>query len=164
VDRLVQPRLNKLLGSSDGFSPDGSLGQAGRAAAFWAIAPTLLLAVAALCLLCHAGRLLDLACCMLVPRIGAPKRWAAEACVAFAFVILFMAWRTPQSAAPDAVSCLGSGSGCNGGTAASVLWPIGSTLRNVVLFGYDFGYDPASAGDLSETALAPLLPGVQPRR
>jgi hypothetical protein len=163
VDRLVQPRLNDLLASPDGFAPDGSRGQAGRAAAYWAIAPALLFAVAVICILWHVGRLLDLVCCILLPRIRARKRWAAEGCVAAAVVILFVAWPPPHPATRNSASCSGSGGGCNGNIAAIMLWPIGSTMRNVILFGCDFGYDAASAGDLSETALEPLLPRVQPR-
>jgi hypothetical protein len=152
VDRLVQPRLADLLGSPDDFAPDGSRGQAGHAAAYWVIVPALLLAVTVLGILWHASRLLDLACSMLLPRIVAPKRWAAEACVVVAIVILFVAWRPQHIGEP-----------LRPGSAISVLRPIGSTLRNVVLFGFDFGYNPAFAGDLSETAIEPLLPRVQPR-
>ena len=71
VDRLVQPRLADLLGSPDDFAPDGSRGQAGRAAAYWVTVPALLLAVTVLGILWHAGRLLDLGCSMLLPRIVA---------------------------------------------------------------------------------------------
>jgi hypothetical protein len=152
VDRLVQPRLADLLGSPDDFAPGGSRGQAGRAAAYWVTVPALLLAVTVLGILWHAGRLLDLACSMLLPRIVAPKRWAAEACIVVAIMILFVAWR-PQHA----------GEALRPGSVISVLGPIGSAVRNVVLFGFDFGYDPAFAGDLSETAIEPLLPRVQPR-
>jgi hypothetical protein len=158
VDRLVLPRLNDLLESPDEFVPPGNRSQAGRAAGYWAIAPALLLAVAVLCILWHAGRLLDLACRILLPRIGAPKRWAAEACVAAAVVILLLAWRTPHPATQSAISCSGPGGGCT--SAVSALWPIGSTLRNVILFDFDFGYESVSASDLSETALEPLLPRV----
>jgi hypothetical protein len=161
VDRLVQPRLNDLLESPDEFVPPGNRSQAGRAAGYWAIGPALLLAVAVLCILWHAGRLLDLACRILLPRIAAPKRWAAEACVVAAVVILFVAWRVPHLTGQSAISCSGPGAGCT--SAVNVLQPIGSTLRNVILFGFEFGYDSASAGDLSETALESLLPRVQPR-
>ena len=123
VDRLVQPRLADLLGSPDDFAPDGSRGQAGRAAAYWVTVPALLLAVTVLGILWHAGRLLDLGCSMLLPRIVAPKRWAAEACIVIAIMILFLAWR-PQHA----------GEALRPGSVISVLGPIGSALRNVVLF------------------------------
>jgi hypothetical protein len=152
MDRLVQPRLNDLLDSPDVFAPDGSRQTAGRAAAYWAVAPALLLAVSVLCILWHAGRLLDLACCVLLPRLGAPKRWAAEACVAAAVVLMFVTWRTPHPAGA-----------VQSGSAVSVLGPIGTTLRNSIFFGFNFGYDPASAGDLSQTAIEPLLPRVPPR-
>jgi hypothetical protein len=154
VDRLVQPRLNDLLDSPDRFAPDGSRGQAGHAAAYWAVVPALLLAVAVLGVLWHAGRLLDLACCILLPRIAAPKRWAAEACAAAAVVILFMAWPTPHP---------GGAATVQSSRALGVLGPIGSTLRSAILFSFNFGYDPAMAGDLSETAIEPLLPRPQPR-
>jgi hypothetical protein len=152
VDRLVQPRVSDLLDSPEIFAPDGVRGQAGHAAANWVIAPALLLAVSVLCILWHAARLLDLASCVLLPRIAAPKRWAALACAAAAVVMLFVASYTPHPS-----RALQSSS------AVSVLGPIGTTLRNTILFGFDFGYDPASAGDLSETGIEPLLPRVQPR-
>jgi hypothetical protein len=107
-----------------------------------------------LCILWHAGRLLDLACCILLPRIAAPKRWAAEACAAAVVVILFMAWPMPHSGGAPTVQS---------SRTVSVLGPIGSTLRSAILFGFDFAYDPAMAGDLSETAIEPLLPRPQPR-
>jgi hypothetical protein len=153
VDRLVQPRLNDLLDSAAIFAPDGVRGQAGHAAAYWVIAPALLLAVSVLCILWHAVRLLDLVGCVLLTRLGAPKRWAAEACVAAAVVILFVAWQTPHP----------SGT-LQSGSAVSVLGPVGTALRNTILFGFNFGYDPASAGDLSETGIEPLLPRVQPKQ
>jgi hypothetical protein len=152
VDRLVQPRLNDLLDSPDRFAPDGSWGQAGRAAAYWVIVPSLLFTVALVCILWHAARLFDLACSILLPRVIAPRRWAAEACLAAAVVILFLGWRTPQ---PTGAT--------QSGSTTSVLWPIGSTLRNAILFGFDFGYDAGSAGDPGEAALEPLLPRVPPR-
>ena len=157
VDRLVQPRLSDLLDSPDRFAPDGSSGQAGRAAAYWVIVPALLFAVAVVCILWHAVRLFDLACSILLPRVVAPKRWAAEACVAAAVVILFLGWHTPQPT-PQPTGATQSGS------TVSVLRPIGSTLRNAILFGFDFGYDAGSAGDPSEAALEPLLPRVPPRQ
>jgi hypothetical protein len=170
VDRLVQPRLNDLLDTPDRYAPAGSRGQAGRAAAEWAITPAVLFAAAVLCILWHAGALLDLLGRIMLPRLRAPKRWAAEAFVA-AVVILFLMWRSSQPAeaiqsgnlAHSSVACSDAGAGCNTGGAASVLWLIGSTLRNAILFGCDFGYADASAGDLSDTALEPLLPRVQPR-
>ena len=152
VDRLVQPRLNDLLDSPDRFAPDGSWGQAGRAAAYWVIVPALLFAVAVVCILWHAARLFDLACSILLPHVVASKRWAAEACLAAAVVILFLGWRSPQ---PTGAT--------QSGSTTSVLWPIGSTLRNAILFGFDFGYDAGLAGDPSEVALEPLLPRVPPR-
>ena len=116
------------------------------------IAPALLLAVSVLCILWHAVRLLDLVGCVLLTRFGAPKRWAAEACVAAAVVMLFVAWQTPHP----------SGT-VQSGSAVSVLGPVGTALRNTILFGFNFGYDPASAGDLSATGIEPLLPRNQPR-
>jgi hypothetical protein len=152
VDRLVQPRLNDLLDSPDSFAPDGSRQQAGRAAAYWVVAPSVLLAVSVLFILWHAGRLLDLGCRILLPRISGPKRWAVEVFVAAAIVTLFVAWRTPDPSEDNRSS-----------DSVSMLGPVGATLRNAVLFDFDFGYDAAFAGDLSETAIEPLLPRAQSR-
>ena len=54
-------------------------------------------------------------------------------------------------------------SGCETGSAVRVLWAVGSGLRKVILADFDFGYSPAAAGDLSGTALEPLLPRVPSR-
>jgi hypothetical protein len=171
VNRLVQPRLNDLLSSPDGFVAGGSHGQAGHAAIHWAITPALLLGVAVLCILWHTVRLLDLACRILLPRIGASRRRVAEACVAaFLIVIVTVAWNTPNRGADQssgamqsAESCSGPKTACTASSTIRVMWAIGSGLRNVVLAGFDFGYNPASAGDLSATGLEPMLPQVQPR-
>jgi hypothetical protein len=170
VDRLVRPLVDDLLDAPDRFGLDASQGQAGQAAIRWAIAPGLLLGVAMLCIFWHGGRLLDLACRVLLPRIGAPKRWAAEACVA-ALVILIMAWPTPHragviasgSATQSAGACADAESGCETGIAVRVAWAVGSGLRKVILADFDFGYSPAAAGDLSGTALELLLPRVPSR-
>jgi hypothetical protein len=114
----------------------------------------LLLGVAMLWILWHGGRFLDFACRILLPRISRPTLWAMEACVA-ALLVLILAWPAPQSAGATA-----SGSTTRG---ERVLWAVGSGLRRVILADFDFGYNPAAAGDLSGTALESLLPRVQSR-
>jgi hypothetical protein len=170
IDRLVEPSLDDLLAAPDAFAPSGAHAQAGRAAAFWVSVPAVLLDVAVLCILWHAVRLVDLICCLLLPRVRAPRRWAAEACVAVAAVILFMTWRTPHSGSSGAArpvatvsgadACSATGGDCDAGAAVGLLRPVGATMRNIVLFGFDFGYDPGADGDAGEDALGPLLPRI----
>ena len=172
IDRLVQPRLDDLLAAPDAFAPDGAHAQAGRAAASWVTVPAVLLDVAVLCILWHAVRLIDLVCCLLLPRLRAPRRWAAEACVAAAVVILFVTWRAPHTASHGAMrsaasvsgtdACSAAGGDCGANGAVGLLRPVGATLRNIVLFGFDFGYDPGTDGDSGEDALGPLLPRIPP--
>ena len=171
ANRIVQPLLQDLLGAPGRFAGDGSLAPAGHAAAHWAIAPALLFAAAVLGSLWHAGVLLGLTGRIALPRIGAGKRWIVQVGVAVAVVILLVAWRTPSpvaaippgSSAGAATSCPSAGSICRTGRLVDVLWPIGAALRTVLLFGFDFGYDQAAAGDLTGTFLEPLLPRAQPR-
>jgi hypothetical protein len=168
VDRLVQPQLNVLSDSSATFAPSGRQSPAGHAAAYWALVPALLLGVAMLCILWHAVRLVDLTWRILLPRMATSKRWAAQACLA-AIVILALAFLhraggiQTASATQDAGACFSPDGGCNAGCGVGVLRAIGSGIRNIVLVGFDFGYNPALASDLTETALEPLLPPVQPR-
>jgi hypothetical protein len=168
VDRLVQPLVNALLDSPDPFAPDGGRAQAGHAAVGWVTVPALLLCVTMLCIFWHGGRLIDLGCRILLPRIGAAKRRAAEAAVA-AVVILLVAWPTAHragtipsnGATQGAAAC--PASACDTGIAVRALWAVGSGLRVVIFADFNFGYSPAAAGDLSGTALEPLLPQVQSR-
>jgi hypothetical protein len=173
IDRLVQPRLDEIMAAPEAFAPDGAHGQVGRAAAYWVTVPAVLLDIAVLCILWHAFRLLDLLCCLLLPRLGASKRWAAEACVAAAVVILFVTWRAPHTSTSSMMrsgdtvagpqNCSGTGGSCDEGGAVGLLRPVGATLRNVVLFGFDFGYEPGAAGNAAEPALEPLLPRIPSR-
>ena len=94
--------------------------------------------------------LFDLGCRVLLPRIGAPKRWAAEACDA-AVVILIMAWPTPRGAGTGPVEPAQPKAQKRApmlderlrtGRAVRELWAVGSGLRKVILADFDFGYNP----------------------
>jgi hypothetical protein len=156
VDGLVQPLLDDLFGPTGSFARDGSQGHAGSAAVHWLMVPTVLLVVALLCILVHGGRLIDLGCQILLCRTGALRRRAAEACTAVV-VILLIGWLTLYGP--------GSSPSSNPAGAIRAVWAVGSGLRMVALADFDFGHNPVAAGDLSGTALEPLLRrrGAQPR-
>ena len=168
VDRLVQPLLDDLLGPSGSFLRDGGQGHAGSAAVHWLMVPAVLLGVTLLCILFHSTRLFDLGCRILLSRIGAPKRWAVEACTA-AIVILLVGGLTlrgsgPSSSSDAARSAQQSAELDGGGNLTGpirALWGVGAALRMVALADFDFGYNPGAAGDLSGTSLKPLLLRLQ---
>ncbi len=150
VERLVQPALNNLMASPSAFAPIGRQGEAAHAAVYWVIVPALLIAVTLGGILWHTTRLVGLSWQILLPRGVAWKRWATEACIA-AVVAVLLAWQVPGT-------CFDLAGSCRTGVVEHALRAIGSGLRNTVFVGFDFGYSPPSARDLSGTRLEPLLP------
>ena len=127
------PQLEDLSGPSATFSATGKFAAAGQVAATWVTAPAMLLYIIVLCILWHTGRLVYLGCRILLPAVRASTRLTAQACLIVVAVIP-LAWLPANQ---------------------PLLWVIGSELRNTVLLGYDFGYDPGAAG--KRRSLASLL-------
>jgi hypothetical protein len=126
-------QLENLLGPSATFSATGKFAAAGQVAAAWVTAPAMLLYMIVLCILWHTGRLVHLGCWILLPAVRGSTRLMAQACLIVAAVVPLV-WLPANQ---------------------PLLWVIGSELRNTVLLGYDFGYDPGAAG--KRRSLASLL-------
>ena len=133
LESVFLPQLGSLLGPSATFSTTGKFAAAGQVAAAWVTAPALLLYMTVLCILWHTGRLVYLGCRILLSAVPTSTRLAAQACLIIVAV-------TPLVWLP---------------VNQPLLWVIGSELRNTVLLGYDFGYDPDAAG--TRRSLASLL-------
>jgi hypothetical protein len=136
LQSVFLPRLDNLRGPPATFSPTGKLAAAGEAASAWAIAPATLLYMIVLCVLWHTGRLVYLGCRILLPAVRGPTRGIVQTCL-IVLVVIPLAWLPADP---------------------PLLWVIGSGLRNTVLLGYDFGYDPAAGKPRSLASL--LVPGL----
>lgn len=166
VERLVEPALRRLLAQPEEFLPGRSLRRAGEAAALWVLTPAWLLVVTVIAILIHLVRFSGLLGRIAFPRLGLGRRWVALVSSGAVVALLIAALRALQPAALSAdkdVAAEGAGwlrqeqSG-SAARALGLLGAVGSGVRNVVLGGFTFGYDPALTGELGETAFEPLLP------
>jgi hypothetical protein len=124
LQSVFLPQLENLSGPPATFSATGRFAAAGQVAAAWVTAPAMLLYMIVLCILWHTGRLVHLGCRILLPAVRASTRRIAQACL-IAVAVIPLAWLPGNQ---------------------PLLGVIGSELRNAVLLGYDFGYDPDAAG------------------
>jgi hypothetical protein len=132
LQSVFLPQLDNLLGPAAAFFATGKLGAAGQAAAAWVIVPATLLYMIVLCILWLTGQLIHLGCRVLLPAVRASTRLMAQVCLMVAVILL--AWLPANH---------------------PLLWGIGSELRNTVLLGYGFGYNPGAA--TKHHSLASLL-------
>lgn len=170
LNSIISPRIEELFGSTDPFAPNGKFAAAGRVAAAWAMAPTFLFYLIIVLTMLHIARLLGLTCQILLPDIAATGR-AAIVCVGF-IMLLALFWMPPRdramlqsgTAERPVIVCSPSRPDCQTTYGIQLLWSLGSVLRDTVLFGFDFGYNPRLGITGSEWPIVGILSPDRPRQ
>jgi hypothetical protein len=157
VDSFAAPYLNDLLSSPDTFMPANRLGLAGTAAVTWAVAPSVLFYITALCIFWHVPRLLSFVCRILMPRVGSPMRRTASIGCLLVVVLASASWPVPP---PATTFDTAQGAQIHDvdRPPLKLFWTFASGLRQLVFLGFGFGYDDSIAGEGGELLKSLLHP------